>query len=48
MSTEQNKALLRRAWEEIFNQKNLAVGDELFASDYIYHGPQGQEIRGYV
>jgi len=41
MSTEETKALAKRAWEEMFNQKNLAVVDELFASDYIYHGPQG-------
>ena len=26
--------------------KKLEVIDELFASDYIYHGPQGQEFRG--
>ena len=46
MSTEENKALAKRAWEEMFNQKKLDVIDELFASDYIYHGPQGQEFRG--
>jgi steroid delta-isomerase-like uncharacterized protein len=46
MSTEENKALAKRAWEEMFNQKKLEVIDELFASDYIYHGPQGQEFRG--
>ncbi len=46
MSSEQNKALVKRAWEEVFNQKKLAVVDELWSSDYIYHGPQGQEFRG--
>lgn len=46
MSTEQNKALAKRAWDEMFNQKNIAVVDELFASDYIYHGPQGHEFSG--
>ncbi len=46
MTTEQNKALVKRAWEEVFNQKKLAVIDELFHSDYIYHGPQGYEFRG--
>ena len=46
MSTEQNKALVKRAWDEVFNQKKLAVVDELWSSDYIYHGPQGQEFRG--
>jgi steroid delta-isomerase-like uncharacterized protein len=46
MTTEQNKALVKRAWDEVFNQKKLTVVDELFTSDYIYHGPQGQEFRG--
>ena len=46
MLTEENKAIAKRAWEEIFNQKDLAVVNELFSSDYIYHGPQGHEIRG--
>ncbi|MBT8365234.1 MAG: ester cyclase [Deltaproteobacteria bacterium] len=46
MSTEQNKALIKRAWDEVFNQKKLTVVDELWSSDYIYHGPQGQELRG--
>ena len=46
MSTEQNKALVKRAWDEVFNQKKLTVVDELWSSDYIYHGPQGQELRG--
>ena len=46
MSTEQNKALVMRAWDELFNQKKLTVVDELWSTDYIYHGPQGQEFRG--
>jgi steroid delta-isomerase-like uncharacterized protein len=46
MSAEQNKVLAKRAWDEMFNQRNFAVIDELFASDYVYHGPQGQELKG--
>ena len=46
MSTEQNKALIKRAWDEVFNQKKITVVDELWGSDYVYHGPQGQELRG--
>lgn len=46
MSTEQNKALAIRVWNEMFNQKNIDVIDELFASNYIYHGPQGKEFIG--
>ena len=46
MSTEENKAKQRRVWEEIINKGNLAVADELFATNYIYHGPVGMEFKG--
>lgn len=39
MSTEQNKTIIRRIPEELFNQGNLAVADELFASGYSGHRP---------
>ena len=39
MSTEDNKALVRRAIEEVWNQKNLAIVDELGAADYVFHNP---------
>lgn len=49
MSMEENKALIRRFYDEVFNQKNLAALDELYAPDHIDHtlpaelsvGPQG-------
>jgi steroid delta-isomerase-like uncharacterized protein len=37
MSTEENKALARRIQEELWDQKNLAVADELLAATYIDH-----------
>jgi steroid delta-isomerase-like uncharacterized protein len=47
MSTEQNKAQVRRLTEEVWNQGNFAVLDELFATDYVGHESsttiQGQE-----
>jgi len=46
MSTEENKAIIRRNWEEAFNKGNLAVADEIMAPNYIYHGPGGQELKG--
>lgn len=41
MSPEENKALNRRFWEEIFNQKNLAAIDELCTADFVYHSAAG-------
>jgi steroid delta-isomerase-like uncharacterized protein len=35
MSTEANKAILRRYYEEVLNQGKLSVIDELFAPDLI-------------
>lgn len=37
MSTEENKALVRRATEEIWNQKKLALVDEIAAEDSVTH-----------
>jgi predicted ester cyclase len=36
--SEKNKEPVRRHFEEIFNQQNLAACDELMAEDYIEHG----------
>jgi steroid delta-isomerase-like uncharacterized protein len=38
MSAEQNKAIVRRYFEEI-HKRNLSVLDELLASDYVEHTP---------
>jgi len=37
MSTEENKALIRRFVEEIVNKGNIALIDELVAANYIDH-----------
>src|SRR2546425_11612355 len=39
MSTEENKALVRRGIEEVWNQKKVAIVDELAATDYVSHNP---------
>jgi steroid delta-isomerase-like uncharacterized protein len=39
MSTETNKAMARRVWEEIFSRGNLAVADEIFSANFIDSGP---------
>jgi len=46
MSTEENKAILRRIIAEIWNKGNLAVVDEVMAPNYVSHGDGGQEIKG--
>jgi len=44
MSTEQNKAVVRRFIEEILTNQNGALVDELFAPDYFNHMlPGGRE-----
>ncbi len=45
MSTEDNKALVRRLIEEVWNQGNLAVFDELYAPDFIFHDPGLPHVR---
>ena len=37
MSTEQNKALVRRFNEEVIDQGNMSLIDKLFAPDYVAH-----------
>ncbi|MDQ2934197.1 MAG: ester cyclase [Chloroflexota bacterium] len=49
MSTETNKALARRIFEDVLNGRNLDLLDELAASDYVEHNPlpgQGTGIDG--
>ncbi|HWQ12081.1 MAG TPA: ester cyclase [Roseiflexaceae bacterium] len=53
MSTEANKALVRRWWEEMWNKGNMSILDEVVAVDYDGHpsptevdfgrGPEGQK-----
>jgi len=44
---ETNKAILQRMIDEVMNQQNLAVVDELFATDYLMHDPAWpMEVKG--
>jgi steroid delta-isomerase-like uncharacterized protein len=45
MSTEENKAVVRRAIDEVVNKGDLAVVDEIMASNYVYHFPT-HDIEG--
>ena len=42
MSTEENKALIRRVFEEAINQGNTELVDILFSSDFVDHSTSGQ------
>jgi predicted ester cyclase len=46
MSTEQNKALIRRLFEESDNRKGELPADR-FAPDYVYHFPASPEPLPY-
>jgi len=37
--SEQNKAVVRRVFDELWNRGNLPVADEFFASTYTHHDP---------
>ena len=37
MSTEQNKALVRKLVEEVFNKGNISLVDEIMSPDFIEH-----------
>ena len=58
MGTDENKMLVRRQFDDIWNGANWASVDQLFARDYVNHdpynpdqptGPQGfrQRVEGY-
>ena len=46
MSIEENKALVRRFYDELLNKCNLAAADELVAADYVWHRPTGPDVHG--
>ena len=47
MSGEENKAVVRREMEELFNHTgNLDAADEIIAPDYVSYEPTSGEVRG--
>ncbi len=37
MAEEENKAIVRRTWEELFNQGKLETADELISASFLNH-----------
>ena len=47
MSAEENKAVVRREVEELYNHAgNLDAADEIFSPDYVSYEPTSGEVRG--
>ncbi len=46
MSVDENKALVRRFFDEMLNPGNAEVGDELFAVDAIDHAAFPDQVAG--
>ncbi len=46
MSTEENKANARRAFEEVMNKGDLSVANEIIATDYVGHAPGMPDFKG--
>lgn len=46
MSEEENKALVRRLLEEVYNRGNLDAAEELVAQDYVRHGGPADRVSG--
>ena len=48
MSVKENKAIVRRHYDEYWNQGNLEVGTELHSADYVFHDANSPALRGSV
>jgi steroid delta-isomerase-like uncharacterized protein len=46
MSTEANKAIMKRFWDELFTQGNTKVADEIVGPNYLNHDPAPGEQPG--
>ena len=38
-TAEQNKAIVHRFVDEVCNERKLAIADQLFTADHVYHDP---------
>ena len=44
MSARENKAIVQRA-EDLWNTGNLAIADEIHATDFVNHDPGDPDVR---
>ncbi len=44
MSAENNKAVVRRFFEELCNQRKLDVADDIFTLNHTYHDPSNPQV----
>ncbi len=49
MSEEENKAMVRRFYDEVWHQANIAAVDALFAAEFVNHdpGPHSPDREGF-
>ena len=45
MSTEDNKAIVRRMTEVFYNQGTIERADHFFAASYVHHDPASPQVR---
>lgn len=46
MPVEENRDVIRRAYEELWNERNVGVVDELVAEDFLNHAAPPGKQRG--
>ena len=46
MSVEENKALVRRWFEECLNKHDVDLADKMVASDFVRYGGRADEVHG--
>ena len=44
--SEAAKAIARRWFDEVINQRNVDAIADIYTADYVHHGPEAAEIRG--
>ena len=46
MAVEENKAIIRGLFDEVYNDQNLDVLNELVADDVVHHSPPEEHKHG--